>query len=153
MDTEKRRAKMLELRENKVSLGDIGKMFGISRQRVSQICGNTGRIAKQPAPIKSLVLSYRGRYRDGGISAKEISMATGVSLNTIKHSFYGAGVKKLYTDRSGLLDRGMGRCYNCHRVKPLASMTKDKSAPYGYGRCKACGRNQTRKRYRARTVA
>jgi DNA-directed RNA polymerase sigma subunit (sigma70/sigma32) len=40
----KRRAEMLKLRRRGMTLKAIGKMYGISKQRVHQLLGSTGKV-------------------------------------------------------------------------------------------------------------
>ncbi len=140
MDFTKRRLKMLALREKNVSIGDIGKMFHISRQRVQQIIGNTGHRAKKPAPKANLVMRYSGRYKAGELGQREIAEATGIPVSSVNNILHTRGVTKFYTDRRELLAMGKGRCYDCKRVKRLELMGKDASRVLGYGRCKLCNR-------------
>lgn len=44
MIDEQRKAKMIEMRQNHTTLSDIGKEFGLTRQRVQAIIGKTGYV-------------------------------------------------------------------------------------------------------------
>jgi predicted DNA-binding protein YlxM (UPF0122 family) len=138
-----RRLVMMEyMREHRqLTLREIGEEFGISRERVRQIIGNTGRRGLGDRVREDAEMLRDAVYFEESTTVDKIAKQYRVSKASVS--------KILGTRWKYLLSLGLRKCYRCHKI-----MSVDKfgaaSSRYKHmtvsGICKECN-NAGAKRY------
>lgn len=111
------------LRDNKVSLRVIGEQFGISRERVRQLIGNTGHFLLFPEYRREELLEVKKYFR---ISNEELEKMYGVTDGYFK---------KFNLPYVSKYEKGYKRCSGeCKQILPISSFGENQQ------RCRECSR-------------
>lgn len=137
LELKERNAEIIKLRQEGLGLQEIGERFGISRERVRQICGS---------PTES-VREVRTRLRRQKVvelleqkkSVRTISLELGENPAIIYSDIFKLGLKPVSIVEERFV-RGVRRCYRCHENKPL-----DQFTPGNPETCRVCAYRVTLK--------
>jgi hypothetical protein len=153
--------KMVELRwDNRLTLGTIGKRFGISRERVRQILveytGSSGpRAPMYPVALRNLaplhMLGFWGWY--GHMTNQQIAEMTGCAVSSVSHfrSKVFPSEKSIVSSRNkALVKEGKRLCQHCREPVALEDFHLATDRPGGVQPiCKICLRRYNNARNRA----
>lgn len=119
------------LREQKYTLQYIGDKFGLTRERVRQIIGNTGYIRLQPFYRLEELKAVQEYYL---CTKKDVYKLYGLTL--------GEGYKRFEKStrliRDLRLKEGLVLCYGCHKLLTKSHFYHKKNLKINGIRCKKC---------------
>ncbi len=108
-----RRTIMMQFMRDKrrMTLQEIGDEFGISRERVRQIIGNTGRRNSKSDLHRDIEALRRGVFLDEKDIPAHIAKRYHLAETTVRKAL---GSRWRY-----LLGLGLRKCYRCGEIKPI----------------------------------
>lgn len=143
---QKKIIQMEQLREvDKLTLQEIGDRFGISRERVRQLIGNTGR-----RNMKKYLIDDADMLRD----ELYVNETTTVDKIAKKYRISRQAVSRILGPRwKYLLGLGLRKCYRCGQIKTVDQFGRSDSRYKNVtlsGTCKECNNANSKRYYQIR---